>query len=106
MDHSAKVMVVTPWFDPAFAGPALLSEHGPCLVGGMNFLDDTSFTTKITAHLKNLPRSPRKQTPLWLISILLVNVLAAGILQTPTITRTRLYRNLIMLHSNRGPRQP
>ena len=45
-DNSPEVLAVGPGIDPSLA----LSEHGPCLVGGIITLDDASFTTKIAAH--------------------------------------------------------
>ena len=43
-DHSLDVLAVAPGVDLA------LLEHGPCLIGGISTLDDTSFTTKIAVH--------------------------------------------------------
>ena len=45
-DHSPEVSALAPTFDPSLA----LSEHGPCLVGGIITFDDASFTTKIAIH--------------------------------------------------------
>ena len=39
-------MAVAPGVDPSL----VLSEHGPCIIGGTITLDDASFTIKITVH--------------------------------------------------------
>ena len=45
-DSRPEVWAVTPGVVPSLALP----EHGPCLVDGINTLDDASFTTKIAVH--------------------------------------------------------
>ena len=45
-DNSPEVLAVTPGVDPSLALP----KHGPCLVGGIITLDDTSSTTKTAVH--------------------------------------------------------
>ena len=45
-DNSSEVLVVTTGVDPSLA----LSEHGPCLIGGIITLDQDSSTTKIAVH--------------------------------------------------------
>ena len=49
VDHSPDVSPVGPGVDPSLA----LSDHAPCLVGGIITLDDASFTTKITLMCAN-----------------------------------------------------
>ena len=45
-DNSPEGLAVAPDFEPSLA----LSEHHPCLVGGINALDDASFTAKVVVH--------------------------------------------------------
>ena len=45
-DSSPEVWTVTPGVDPS----PVLPERGPCLVGGIDTLDDDSFATKIAVH--------------------------------------------------------
>ena len=46
VDHSPEVWAAASSTDPSLA----LSEHGRCLVGGINTLDDAFCTTKIAIH--------------------------------------------------------
>ena len=60
-DNSPEVLAVGPGIDPSLA----LSEHSPCLTGGIVTLEDEYFTTKIAVH-----RGDNSLVPLGCVAVL------------------------------------
>ena len=52
-DNKHEVLAAVSGVDPSLT----LSEHGPCLVGGIIALDDASFNTKVAVHSAELTLS-------------------------------------------------